>query len=340
MLTSSIPIESQFANGLVDHLNAEIVLGTVSNVKEGSTWLSYTYMHVRSVKNPLTYGISWEAVMEDRHLEEHRRDLIVRTAKELNRCRMARFDERSGQLYVTELGRVASHFYIHHESIQLFDEALHSGMKTAEILALLSESSEFENMMVREEEIKELEQLLRVCPFKVKSGVEQPSGKVNVLIQAFVSRFTVEAFSLVADMMYVSQNAPRICRALFEICLRRGWSSIASVLLELCKSFEKQIWPHHHPLRQFKGHLPDSLIHKLENKEIWMDALFELETSEIQRLLNHPSAGILIRECLDAFPVIDLNAQMQPITRTVVQVRLELKPLFRWQVCLLVLPLW
>jgi hypothetical protein len=30
MLTHQVPIESQFIAGLVDHLNAEIVLGTVS----------------------------------------------------------------------------------------------------------------------------------------------------------------------------------------------------------------------------------------------------------------------------------------------------------------------
>jgi hypothetical protein len=45
----------------------------------------------------------------------------------------------------------------------------------------------------------------------------------------------VESFSLVADMMYVAQNAPRISRALFEICLRRKWSSAAATLLEICK---------------------------------------------------------------------------------------------------------
>lgn len=39
-------------------------------------------------------------------------------------------------------------------------------------------------------------------------------------LQAYVSRARVESFSLTADMMYVSSNAPRIIRAIFEICLR------------------------------------------------------------------------------------------------------------------------
>ena len=44
---------------------------------------------------------------------------------------MARFDERSGNLYVTELGRVASHFYIRHVSIVTFNEMLSRHMDEA-----------------------------------------------------------------------------------------------------------------------------------------------------------------------------------------------------------------
>jgi hypothetical protein len=53
--------------------------------------------------------------------------------------------------------------------------------------------------------------------------------------QAYTSRARVEGFSLIADMMYVAQNAPRISRALFEIALRRKWGSAAWVLLQVCK---------------------------------------------------------------------------------------------------------
>ena len=53
--------------------------------------------------------------------------------------------------------------------------------------------------------------------------------------QAYVSRARMESFSLTADMMYVSTNAPRICRALFEICLRRGWGTAADLALTMCK---------------------------------------------------------------------------------------------------------
>ena len=52
----------QFVTSLKDNLNAEVVLGTVTNVKEASTWLGYTYLFVCILKNPLVYGMSWEEV--------------------------------------------------------------------------------------------------------------------------------------------------------------------------------------------------------------------------------------------------------------------------------------
>lgn len=49
-------------SSLKDNLNAEVVLGTVTNVKEGCAWLGYTYLFVRMSSNPLAYGMTWDEV--------------------------------------------------------------------------------------------------------------------------------------------------------------------------------------------------------------------------------------------------------------------------------------
>ena len=46
-----------------DNLNAEVALGTVTNVKEACAWLGYTYLFIRMRINPLAYGIGWDEVM-------------------------------------------------------------------------------------------------------------------------------------------------------------------------------------------------------------------------------------------------------------------------------------
>jgi pre-mRNA-splicing helicase BRR2 len=48
-------------------------------------------------------------------------------------------------------------------------------------------------------------------------------------------------FALVADMVFVQQSAGRIIRAMFEICLKRGWAVPTKAALDLCKMIEKRM---------------------------------------------------------------------------------------------------
>ena len=50
-------ITSRFERGMNDALNAEISLGTVSNINDAVQWLGYTYLFVRARKNPMAYGV-------------------------------------------------------------------------------------------------------------------------------------------------------------------------------------------------------------------------------------------------------------------------------------------
>merc|ERR1719312_2240534 len=76
LLTNQFPIESNFVNLICDNLNAEISLGTVTNVDEAVKWLSYTYLFVRMRRNPLVYGIRPQELKSDPNLEVKRREII------------------------------------------------------------------------------------------------------------------------------------------------------------------------------------------------------------------------------------------------------------------------
>eukprot|EP00879_Flechtneria_rotunda_P031132 GHRR01033984.1.p1 GENE.GHRR01033984.1~~GHRR01033984.1.p1 ORF type:complete len:725 (+),score=211.87 GHRR01033984.1:283-2457(+) len=333
MLTHATPIESQFKSLLPDNLNAELVLGTVTNVKEAATWLTYSYLYVRMTKNPLVYGITYEQLLADPTLTHYCRDLIIDAAKQLHAAKMAVFDERTGNMFVTELGRVASHFYIRYQSIIVFNERLKEHVSWADVLGMISLSSEFENIMVREEELPEVENLIRqgAIPHAPKGGVENKHGKANILIQAYISRARVESFSLTADLMYVASNAPRIARALFEIAVRRKWNTAAGMLLELCKSLELRLWPDQHPLRQMEAALTPELLWKMEERGLTIERLDDMSASEIGAFLRHPAAGDKIRGCLDAFPRLGLEASLHPITRGVARIQLTITPQFSWR---------
>jgi hypothetical protein len=52
-----LPIESQMIKSLSDNINAEIVIGTISNIKDAVNWLLYTYLYIRMRRNPELYGV-------------------------------------------------------------------------------------------------------------------------------------------------------------------------------------------------------------------------------------------------------------------------------------------
>ena len=49
---------SRFVKGMIDAMNAEIALGTVTTVDDAVRWLGYTYLFVRMQKTPTIYGES------------------------------------------------------------------------------------------------------------------------------------------------------------------------------------------------------------------------------------------------------------------------------------------
>ena len=168
-VSQQVPIESKFVEGLVDSLNAEISLGTVSTVDEGVRWLGYTFLHVRMRKNPLVYGLSSVDIYNDPSLGTRRRELVVNAAKILLRNGMIQYDEDLETLVSTELGQIASRYYLRTASVEVFNSLFRPTMTEADLLSLLAKSTEFQQVAVRESEAEELKNLVEnIIPCQVK----------------------------------------------------------------------------------------------------------------------------------------------------------------------------
>ena len=96
LLNQQLPIESQLGGPrLVDTLNAEIQLGTVTSMREATTWLSYTYLYVRTLRAPKVYkvGVGQELFdpTADPTLLKHRTEMIHTACMKLARCSLIRY---------------------------------------------------------------------------------------------------------------------------------------------------------------------------------------------------------------------------------------------------------
>ena len=330
-VTQQQPIESKFSRKLVDNLNAEITLGTVTSIPEAVQWLGYSYLFVRMQRNPLTYGIDWAELRDDPHLVQRRRKLAIDAARTLQQSQMIIFNESTEELRAKDVGRIASQYYVLQTSIEIFNTMMRPMATEADVLKMISMSGEFDNIQSRDNESKELKRLKdESSPCDVSGGIDIASVKTNILLQSYISRAHLEDFALASDSAYVAQNAARICRALFMIALNRRWGHQCLVLLSLCKSIEKQIWPFQHPFHQFD--LPQPILRNLDEKSnaSSIESLRDMESAEIGQLVHNNRMGNTISKLLDNFPTLTVEVEIAPLNRDVLRIHLYLTADYRW----------
>lgn len=331
LMNQQLPIESQFVSRMSDCLNAECVLGTVQSVKEAVDWLGYTYLYIRMLRAPSLYGVGHDMLKDDPLLQQRRKDLIHTAALTLDKNNLIKYDKKTGQIQSTELGRIASHYYCTNETIATYNQLLKPTLSEIELFRVFSLSSEFKHLTVREEEKLELLKLLERVPIPIKESIEEPSAKVNVLLQAYISQLKLEGFALMSDMVFVTQSAGRLMRAIFEIVLHRGWAQLADKALALCKMVNKRMWQSMCPLRQFKDKkMPIEVIKKIEKKNFPFERLYDLDPLEIGEFIRVPKSGKTIHKYVHLFPKLELSVHVQPITRATLRVELTITPDFQW----------
>ena len=336
LMNQQLPIESQFVSKLADSLNAEVVLGNIRARDEGVEWLGYTYLFVRMLRSPGLYSVGAD-YEDDEALEQKRVDLIHSAAVVLERSGLVRYEKQTGRLTPTEFGRIASHYYISHSSMAIYNQHIQPGIGPIEMFRIFALSEEFKYIPVRPDEKLELAKLLARVPIPVKEGLDEPQAKINVLLQAYISRLKLEGLALMADLVYVTQSAGRVLRAIFEITLKKGWASVAKMALELCKTAEKRMWPAMTPLRQFPRHadhgapaIGQDIIQRAERVDVPWSSYFDLDPPRMGELLGMPKSGRPVVYAVEHFPRLEVQASCQPVTRSLLRVELSITPNFQW----------
>ncbi|KAK3903913.1 putative helicase [Staphylotrichum tortipilum] len=331
-VTDQMPIESRFSAKLVDNLNAEVALGTVNSISDAVKWIGYSYLFVRMKRNPMAYGIDWNEFENDKMLIQRRRQLAIQAARTLQQSQMIIFNEPTEELRSKDVGRIASQYYIQHTSIQIFNSLMKPSSEERDILQMIAMSGEFDNIQSRNNEANELINMKKnehAVPYEIKGGIDQAQTKTNILLQSYISRVQPEDFALTNDLNYVAQQAGRICRALFMIALNRRWGYQCQVLLTMAKSIEKRIWAFQHPFHQFD--LPKPVLNNLDTKDsAAIQSMREMEPAEIGNLVNNFRMGTKIAKLLDNFPTLSIEAEIAPLNRDVLRIKLYVIPDFRW----------
>uniref|UniRef100_A0A0N4ZRT8 U5 small nuclear ribonucleoprotein 200 kDa helicase n=1 Tax=Parastrongyloides trichosuri TaxID=131310 RepID=A0A0N4ZRT8_PARTI len=336
MLSHSTPIESKFVGKILDNLNAEIARGSITNIKEAVGWIRSTFYYIRAKKNPLVYGISYNEIRQDPDLENHLMQIVYDAARKLDKLHMIVFDSINGFMSSTDLGRIASNFYVSSDTMEIFlaqkhmeNIVLEPQMSDNEIISLLSESAEFNSLKIRDDDIEELQNIKRNgCQFKTKCDLTFVSGKVNILLQGYISRYQTKNFTLNGETLYIIQNAPRLCRALFEISLKKGWAHTTVKFLSLTRCIENRLWHFDCPLRQLPGMFSETILKKLEQRNLSYYDLYEMNEDELKGLLRVDAKKVY--DGIRMLPMLEIEATVRPITHSIIEINVSLKAMFNW----------
>lgn len=329
ILNQQLPIESQLMSKLADNLNAEMVLGSVTSREDAVKWLGYTYLYIRMLQSPALYHVGADYA-NDKSLVWKRTDLIHSALTILDQSKLVDYNPITGDIKSTELGKIASHYYISYSSMNMYNTKLKPWFTEIDILKLFAMSGEFKFIPVRQEEKLEISKLLEKCPYPIKESPNEPLAKVNVLLQTYISRLKLDGFALMADMIYITQSAGRLLRAIFEIAFKKNWSALAKIILNLCKMTEKRIWLTNSPFRQFGSVVPKDVIRATEGSHLPWISYFDLNASELAEALNFKGSSQVAYEFLQRFPKLNLSYYCQPITPTQLKIQVEIVPNWQW----------
>ncbi|KAJ3595533.1 hypothetical protein NHX12_004836 [Muraenolepis orangiensis] len=238
-------IESSLHSHLVEHLNAEIVLQTISDVSMALDWIRSTFLYIRALRNPKHYGFS--ASLDRRGIEAKLQELCLKNLNSLSSMGLISMDE-DVNIKPTEAGRLMARYCVAFDTMKQFNSV--TGQETmAEMVELLSKGREFSDVQLRVNEKRTLNTLNKdknrvTIRFPMEGKIRTNEMKVNCLIQAHLGSIPIQEFGLTQDTARIFRNGIRISKCLSEFLIQRSKTGLSAQLnsLVLAKCFRAKLW--------------------------------------------------------------------------------------------------
>ena len=215
-LYEPFPVESSLLNVLADHLNAEIVSGTIQTRQD---YISWTFFFRTLLQNPSYYEME---DVEDEGLNTFLSGVVGKALDQLEMSYCLETDDDGRSIYSTVEGRIASFYYLTHTTLQHLRDTLEADMSTEQMLQTLVDATEFSQLPVRHNEDNINAELAKQCPLKVNIyTMDSPNTKTSLLLQSHFSRLVLPCTDYLTDTKTVMDNAPRVLQAMIDVCGER-----------------------------------------------------------------------------------------------------------------------
>ncbi|XP_061321515.1 probable ATP-dependent DNA helicase HFM1 isoform X6 [Pezoporus flaviventris] len=316
MLNGADIIESSLHRHLVEHLNAEIVLRTVTDVTVALQWIRSTFLYIRALKNPTHYGFS--SGLDKIGIEAKLQELCLKNLNDLSSFDLIRMDEEN-KFKPTETGRLMAWYYIAFDTVKQFFTI--KGTETLnELITMISNCTEFLDVKLRTNEKKILNTLNKdkdkiTIRFPMEGKIKTREMKINCLIQAQLGCIPIQDFTLTQDTGRIFRNGLRVTRWLtdFLASCKDNFSALLNSLI-LAKCFRCRLWENSLHVSKQLEKIGVSLANAMVNAGLTsFKKIEETNARELELILNrHPPFGNQIKESVLHLPKYELDIEQLP----------------------------
>ncbi|OJJ40268.1 hypothetical protein ASPWEDRAFT_123002 [Aspergillus wentii DTO 134E9] len=245
LVSGSESLESCLHLNLIDHLNAEIGLGNVTNVESAIRWLAGTFLFVRLRRNPIHYKLKEGANHDDE--DELLRQICEKDIKLLQESGLV----SSERLKSTEFGDAMARYYVRYETMKIL-LALKPQATMSQILSGIVQAEEFRDIRLKAGEKSLYKEINRAnsIRFPVKVDIALPAHKISLLIQSELGavdfpdgeQFQKHKFTFQQDKNFIFAHVNRLIRCIIDCQIYLEDSIAVRNALELARSFGAKVW--------------------------------------------------------------------------------------------------
>ena len=100
------------------------------------------------LRSPALYSVGVDYQEDDGGLVQKRADIVHSAAVLLEKCSLVKYERSTGRFQSTELGRIASHYYVTYNSMAVYNKHLRPNMSMLELFRVFALSNEFKYIPV------------------------------------------------------------------------------------------------------------------------------------------------------------------------------------------------
>ncbi|XP_064416175.1 probable ATP-dependent DNA helicase HFM1 [Latimeria chalumnae] len=317
LLKGADTIESSLHRHLSEHLNAEIVLHTITDVNVALEWIRSTFLYIRALKNPKYYG--FPNGLDKAGIEAQLQDLCLKNLNALASIGLIKMDEEVN-FKPTETGRLMARYYIAFETMKQF--CLITGTENlAELVTMISSCKEFADIQLRVSEKKILNTLNKdknriTIRFPLEGKIKASEMKVNCLIQSQLGSIPLQDFALTQDTAKIFRSGIRVAKCLSEFLAlqeKKNFSAFLNALI-LAKCFRAKLWENSPYVSKQLEKIGVTLSTAIVNAGLTtFKKIEDTNARELELILNrHPPFGSQIREAVIHLPKYELSIEQIP----------------------------